>query len=316
MNNILTFLFVLTLFGLSNGESNGNSYDYSMTSTCTTQDGDGCMEWTHRGTIKEKISSSCFPENTYVITSNGIVQMKDLSIGNNLLGYNTNTDTTEFSEMPTWFHYDRISKIPYMTVSTNDGSITSSGSHNIAFINDNEDDIFYKYTSSISDSDSLIGFTFDKNNLEYQSVGEHNVIKIEEIEQVGMYAPYTRLHNYFVSDDGKNFYLAHLFAHITNPTRYEYVVSAIFNPLSRFYTVDEIQDVYFNPIAKSLYNIMSLYEYPITSLSELRRRLNDDDNLPIQPLATGYNLFEASTYLSLLVHTHTMNARVNGTATR
>jgi hypothetical protein len=317
MNSIRTFVLILTLFGLLvSGNNDDGAYDYSMKSTCTTQDSGMCTEWSHSGTIKQN-TGSCFPENTYVITSEGITQMKDLYVGSDLLGYNTYTELTEFSEMPTWFHYDRNVQIPYINVLTKDGSITSSSMHNIAFTNDGDSNDFYKYTSELSENDNLIGFTFDQNNLEDQNVRECDIIKTETVNQVGMYAPYTKLHNYFVSDDRKNFYLAHSFAHVKNPAKYEYAVSTVFNTLLRFYNVDETQDVYLNPIAKSLYNIMSLYENPVNYVSSLRRRLGDDEGGSedyTQSFTTGYNLLEISSYLGLLAHTHASSVNVNGTA--
>lgn len=157
---------------------------------------------------------------------------------------------------------------------------------------------------------------------------------------MGLYAPYTILNNYFVSDDSIHFYLVHSYAVIENPVKYEYIVSKIFNMLSSFVTVDETQNSFLNPIAKILHNTFQLYENPTSlfkfffgiTLKEIGvnnnnndynnninnndyniDNNNNDDNNDNRIAITliGYNAFEVTYFLSILAHTHVTN--VNST---
>lgn len=319
MNSLLIY-FLLATIALSTvlADTDDNSFDYDMTSTCTTQDSGLCTEWKHSGKIKHGSNSGCFPENTYTITLNGLTQMKDLHIGDHLLSYDIYSGSTVFSEMPTWFHFVRNETLDYIVIETKYGSLTASPSHNIGFSSQFSKLEMFMHASDLNVDNNLIGFTYQSNSLETTNVQEHPVIGTFKVTKNGIYAPYTRLNNYFVSDDGVHFYLAHSYAVVNNPMVYEYAVGKTFDMLSRFVHVDETQNSFLNPIAKSLHSVFQLYENPTSVFSSfLRSRMlgskSDDDERT--RTSTGYNVLEFTDFLTLLAHTHATSANVNANTT-
>jgi hypothetical protein len=246
--------------------------------------------------------------------------MKYLHIGDHLLSYDIYSGSTMFSEMSTWFHFVRNETLEYIILETKDGTLTTSPSHNIGYSSQTEEIAMFSLAINLNAGENLIGFDYFPNSLETTIVQEHTITKISKINLMGMYAPYTRINNYFVSDDGKHFYLAHSYAVVENPVVYEYVVGKTFDMLSTFVTIDESQNTFLNPIAKSLHSVFQLYEDPVSALRYLRtsfRRLtskSDDDE--IVKTSVGNNVLEIADALSLIAHTHISggsNQTSNGT---
>lgn len=309
LQTIFTY-FLLATMVVANDD---DSFEYDMTSTCTTQDNGLCTEWKHSGKIKQESSSGCFPESTYTITLNGLTQMKDLRIGDHLLSYDIYSGSTVFSEMPTWFHFVRNESLDYVVIETKDGSLTASPSHNIGFSSEDSELAMFSHAIDLNVGNNLIGFVYSPTSLENTDVQEHQIVGMFKDNKMGMYAPYTRMNNYFVSDDGVHFYLAHSYAVIENPVAYEYVVSKTFDMLSRFVQIDETQISFLNPIAKSLHSVFQLYEDPTSIVRFLRRALTaktDDDERA--RTSAGYNVLEISDFLAVVAHTHATS--VNTTA--
>lgn len=306
------FLFAIVAINYINADSDDNEFDYSMTSTCTIQDDGLCTEWRHSGKIKQGSSGGCFPESTYVITLNGLTQMKDLHIGDHLLSYDIYSGSTVFSEMPTWFHFVRNETLDYVVIETKDGSLTASPSHNIGFSSEDSELTMFMHATDLDVDVNLIGFTYQSKSLETTNVQKHPIVGMYKVSKMGLYAPYTRLNNYFVSDDGVHFYLAHSYAVIHNPMAYEYLVGKTFDMLSGFVTIDETQNSFLNPIAKSLHSVFQLYENPMSVVyGALRRSLKSDDDEIIIGSA-GYTVLEISDFLAVVAHTNV--ASVNATA--
>jgi len=215
----------------------------------------------------------CFNENTFIMTQTGIIQMKNLKQEDDILGLTTK-NKPEFSKVKLWFHRDTTITSTHKTVETNDGTLTSSFTHNIATINDMRD-IIYKHANDIQHDELLIGLN---NSYIYSS----KVINVYHSKRQGMYAPFTQLGNYFVSDDGNAFYLAHSFAYITDPLKYEYIVHNIFSTFEYINPyINDLDDdnIYINPIAKFMHSSMlNIYDAPIKikkKIYNLRGSLNE-----------------------------------------
>lgn len=318
---MLQFKFLFLLFTIYTNyvisDSDDSAFDYDMTSTCTIQENNICTEWKHSGVIKRANSIGCFPENTYVITLNGLTYMKDLHIGDHLLGYDIYSGSTVFSEMPTWFHFVRNETLEYIVLLTEDGSLTASPFHNIGF-SGNSDIAMFLHASKFDISENLIGFEYSPSSLETTNVQEHKIVDISTKTLMGMYAPYTLINNYFVSDDGKHFYLAHSYAVIENPIAYEYVVGKTFDVLSMFVKIDESQNSFYNPIAKALQSVLQLCENPMSVVKYLRssaRKLSSNNNDDEQvKLVYGYNALEITDFLTVLAHTHATSNSPNNSS--
>ena len=237
--------------------SSEEKYTYSVTSTCDTVTDGICTKWTYSGSIKE--DTQCFPEDSYIMTENGdIIQMKDLRIGDKILGYDSTNDEPIYTEVRAWFHRDRNTEMVYKSIITKESSLTVSDQHNIAIgTSDNkEKSITYSYElpENVKIDDDLVVFD--------------NILKILQGSQIqdiyyknarGLYAPFTVHSNYFVSDDAKHFYLVHSFANLKNPQKYEGYVHSIFD-FAEFVapSINQMKDddeTYLNPVADILARI-------------------------------------------------------------
>jgi hypothetical protein len=217
--------------------------------------------------------------------------------------------------MPTWFHFVRNETLEYVVVQTRDGTLTVSPSHNVGFSSPSDITMF-SHAVDLSVDDNLIGFTYSSSTLETTDVEEHPIVDIIKTTKMGLYAPYTRLHNYFVSDDGVHFYLAHAYAVVENPVAYEYVVGRTFDMLSSFVQVDETQNMFLNPIAKALHSVLQLYEDPFSVVRYLRRLTSKTDDDEFARTSTGANTLEMTDFLTLLAHTHATSVNVTAVLAR
>lgn len=91
--------------------------------------------------------------------------MKNLHVGDYLLGYDFNSGSAIFSEMPTWFHFERNKTSDYIVIETNNGSLTTSPSHNIAISSQNKMRM-YIHASNITINDNLIGLSYSSKNIQ------------------------------------------------------------------------------------------------------------------------------------------------------
>jgi hypothetical protein len=246
------------------------------------------------------------------MTTHGIKKMKYIKQGDDILGL-TSLNEPEFSKVKLWFHRDVTVTNTYKTVETKDGTITSSLTHNIAIF-DELDVVTYKHINNINENDLLVG-------LGESSVFSSEVINEYYSQRQGMYAPLTELSNYFVSDDGNTFYLAHSFAYIGNPLRYEKTIHKIFDAFE--YVNPSVNDIdnddnYVNPVAKFLHSsVLNVYEAPTiirNKLYNLRRAATsgsssrsssssnqDDDDIDFAPISVGINLID---FVMIFTNTH------------
>lgn len=230
-----------------------NAFDVDYTSTCTQTDDGICVKWSHSGEIKEK-TASCFPAGSRVITEDGIKFIEDIEIGTMLLGYNTKTGKNEFMPMELWLHRFGNIESNYYNITTETSGVIASPFHNLAIANDSQPS--FKYAEDFEVGDCLWGDSDDGSM----------VVEINVVKMMGIYAPYTQHGTFYImSPSGPNivtdnFYLAHSFAHIRNPTLYQPVISGIMSAAKMVYpTIHDIspdsKDNYVHPVAKILSNM-------------------------------------------------------------
>lgn len=100
--------------------------------------------------------------------------------------------------------------LEYLKVTVGDGFFETSGKHNLAM-----KDLSWKFAEEVEEGEELFG------------LGAFS--KVEKVEIEGRYAPKTSTYNYFIylegAEDKK--VLAHSWAHIRNPEKYQDIVEII-----------------------------------------------------------------------------------------
>lgn len=103
--------------------------------------------------------------------------MKDIKVGDLVMGSEGGSET--YSEILTWIHRKADTQVPYLSIRTSKGDFVTSQFHNIALKDES--------------------YLFGKELLHKQLYGnEINVNSLENVEEIGMYAPLTRSGNYYV----------------------------------------------------------------------------------------------------------------------
>ena len=109
-----------------------------------------------------------------------------------------------------------------MKLTFEDAYFETSGKHNLAM-----KDLSWRFAEEIEEGEELFGLGVPS--------------KVEKVNSVGRFAPKTSTYNYFVylngAEDKK--VLAHSWAHIRNPERYQSVVEMIESIWQTFYPSEE-----------------------------------------------------------------------------
>lgn len=199
MKQVLLLVALVALISATN-------FDITSTSSCTNFAAGFCTRWEQNGTVQEQLGS-CFPGKARVMTPRGLVSMNALKKGDFVLGWVDGRE--EFTRVTSWFHHDPNVQAEYLKLSLTNGFLEVSDKHNIAM-----DNFEYKFADEVAGG-----------KLFYAG----SVSSIETVSSVGKFAPKTEANNYFVFVEGSQTdkVLAHCFAHIRNPVRYEPIVEFI-----------------------------------------------------------------------------------------
>ena len=204
---------------------NASRFNIMSQSVCNQQSENGnCIKWVQNGTVEEDYGS-CFPSDAKVMTyGEGIVEMKDLKVGQMVLAQNNECYDCPpiYSEVVGWFHKDSDVEYDYLEIKTGEtGTFYTSAYHNIA-IQDGK----YVFAKDLEG----INLFSNKRNKNVGSVKEINT----QTKQ-GMYAPKTRSGNYYIMLNFEAHILAHNYAHIKDPVNYETMVDFMFNTYEYLY---------------------------------------------------------------------------------
>jgi len=182
-----------------------------------------------------------------VLREDGVlIQMDKLKVGDSILAYNPNTGEQEFSEIIAWLHRDPSAYSSYIGIQAQSDILWVSAQHNVAILAD--ETVKYIHAGDIVLGNKLIS---NGNN----STVVHS-IKSEML--YGVYAPYTRLANFYVGTTNAT-YLAHSFAYIRHPVFYECLFAAsmrlaeYINP--SVHIVEDVTSHYLHPVARTLQKI-------------------------------------------------------------
>lgn len=252
-----------------------STYNIAITYTCDTPEDEAnpnkpCRKWTQAGTVEQ--DTACFPGEALVWTGAGVKKMADLQIGDYVLGHNEATGEDELTEVRAWLHRFPNTTRTYATMSTEKGSVSVSDHHNVAVVTDAGaiDYVFAK--------DVLAG-----GMLKTPSGTQTVISRVSKEEKQGLFAPLTQLNNFYVGQTMNAFFLAHSFAHIANPRRYEQALSMVMTTCELFssdlHKVDHHED-YVHPVAKKLSTFFPflLTKAPVTLHKRRLRYSNNNDN--------------------------------------
>jgi len=228
---------------------------------CSKQTPSGCTSWTQAGTIEEE--TSCFPGDSMVLTPEGAKRMDAVQIGDLILGHDESSGMDVFTPIRAWFHRSPAVPHEFLKLSTSQGNIEVSRLHNIAVVTENGLD--FPYAEEISEGSFL-----------KSREGQTQVTaKPEVLVKVGVYAPFTRLSNFYVGTNASSPLLAHSLAHVRFPQTF----ATIFHG---FYSVAELWDEKIHEVTNA-----DVYVHPIASLFQASLSSWVMDTVPQVHLAKG-----------------------------
>lgn len=251
-------------------------FELDTDSICAAENSQGyCTHWRHNGTHWRhngdiKYRSECFPGSSFVKTPNGTKLMSELQIQDMVLVHDPNTIPHQRFE-PVWFWLHRSIKTEaqYIHLKTNISSVTLSAHHNLAYIDPDTGVIAYKFATDFTEKDILV-----------TPMGYQRVTKFSVVNDTGLYAPFTSVGNFYVSSDGKEFYLSHCFANVESPDSWISTMTAIMSVgelfSNEFHHIDSSED-YLHPVCKMLMYYFPNFVHDTSSehYSQLMRRSYD-----------------------------------------
>jgi len=215
-----------------------------------------CVQWEQSGGLS---TPSCFPGDATVMTRTGPKAMADLRIGEEVLGFDHATHQSIFSPVRAWLHRYPEKEVLMKRIEGDRVSIVASGMHSLALQGTDE----YEFASYLTPGKDVL-LTEDGNGAK--------VRKVYNEYANGLFAPLTGTSNYYVGFGANRSVLAHSFAQIRNPRRFERVFHRLID-IAEFFTPtlnDVHTEAYVHPIAQIL---MDLLGYSVVDSPMIRRRL-------------------------------------------
>mmetsp|Transcript_81405 Transcript_81405/g.141312 ORF Transcript_81405/g.141312 Transcript_81405/m.141312 type:complete len:281 (-) Transcript_81405:50-892(-) len=248
-------LVAITLMGCQ-------AYEVKMTYKCNKFQTNTCMEWIQEGAVQQP-TSACFPREAMVTTRAGPKAMSELSIGEEILGFDHATGKPVFTAVRAFLHRDVHAKTAMTLVRTASGTITASPQHLLAV----DGAAAYVFAAELKPGNILVA-----------ADGRKTVVKgVSETAAHGLYAPLTWTSNYFVggpsASEADKYILAHSYAEFHNPRRYEAMFNAMLS-VAEFlspsvHDVNSADEVHIDPVAKFLMRLFGFAPPP----TQLRRAI-------------------------------------------
>ena len=223
----------------------GIAYSISIGYECTKVTPSGCILWTQIGKIEE--GGSCFPGDSLVLTPEGPTRLDVLQVGDLILGHDAATGVDSFTPVRAWLHRAPVVPQEYLKLTTEEGTMEVTRFHNVAVVT--EEGLDFPYAEQITEG-SFLKTREGKTRVQSQSA----------LVKVGVFAPLTRLSNFYVGTNSSNLLLAHSFAHVRFPQTFEPIVQGLVS-LAEFWNpkINEVTDeeMYVHPVAQTLQDIFS-----------------------------------------------------------
>jgi hypothetical protein len=222
----------------------GHTYDIKMNYRCVTLAnftvGLGCSEWEQEGGVQ---TPSCFPGEATVTTKNGPKTMAALKKGEEILGFDRASGRAVFSPVRAWLHRDPTEEVNMVAVKSGAGILVASNRHSLAVKSGNA----YKFAAELEAGHDTLLTANGTDTL---------VEKVYEVYAKGLFAPLTETSNFFVGGhDGTPGILAHSFAQLQEPQRYEAAFHGSLSVAEFFWSsINEVNhgsdEPYVHPIAR------------------------------------------------------------------
>lgn len=248
----VTTFVALSLHGCTNYEI---EVDFTCTERVAAQAGmaaTSCMAWKQKG--KMSSAPACFPGNATVVTPAGPKAISEITIGDELLGFNHASQLQEFSPVRAWLHRDLDADVAMVRISTaGSGDLVASGFHLVATGRDGS----YSFARDLRAQAGQYLVSAAKT-------GNSSVASVAVGTGNGLYAPLTRNSNFFVGD-GNGRFLAHSLAHVSMPHHTALALHGIlsaaefFSP--RLHEVPASARQYLHPVCATLLNLIGV---PVT----------------------------------------------------
>merc|ERR1712228_494152 len=174
--------------------------------------------------------------------------MSDVSLGDELLGFNHATGQTEFSAVRAWLHRDLDAEVLMTNIRTDVGNLVATPMHSLA---SGKGDA-YTFARDFLTGDTLI------------TPGGSAVVRdISLTHGQGLYAPLTMTSNYFVGDGTpESSFLAHNFAHLATPQRYDSAIHGLLSVVELFkpsiHAVGHSERSYVHPVMRVLARVAGI----------------------------------------------------------
>lgn len=201
-----------------------------------------CKQWRQSGYIKED-GKACFSEDAIVVTRKGHQKIGNIQVGDELLGMDHSNGQLVFSKVRAWLHR-KVDVVSEMTViETDAGAVITSPKHSLGIGDAREG----KY---------LFAEELDIGHFLIIANGSAKIRRIRKQNVRGHYSPLTEISNFFVGTSEHSFVLAHSFAHLREPRKYEPLVHGAMSVAelfsSQLHEVDPTSDGYLHPVLRQL----------------------------------------------------------------
>eukprot|EP00747_Dinoflagellata_sp_TGD_P139595 gnl/TRDRNA2_/TRDRNA2_175913_c0_seq1.p1 gnl/TRDRNA2_/TRDRNA2_175913_c0~~gnl/TRDRNA2_/TRDRNA2_175913_c0_seq1.p1 ORF type:complete len:467 (+),score=26.66 gnl/TRDRNA2_/TRDRNA2_175913_c0_seq1:65-1465(+) len=209
---------------------------------------------------------SCFPEHAKVITRFGPLDISEVHIGDELLGFDHAVGRPEFTRMHAWLHREPNEEGIFMKLHTRSGSIVMSPGHNIA-VGNPDNYVFAR--------DARVGDTLLTPN------SKASVTSRSQVKAKGIYAPWTATSNLYVGM-GEDFFLAHGLANV--PSRFTSILNPLFSMLESIFPfihdLDETFDLhYMHPVVSVFWAIVGTLNHEPLAFQGCHRTHSEEDRM-------------------------------------
>lgn len=245
------FLIICANIALGYAGTSGDKYSMRGTSKCVSWNNitNLCDSWEHSSTTI--YTPACFPENTIVFTLAGEKNISDLVIGDNVLGFNHDTNTTEFSEFTSWIHFETTQSYDFVEIVSQNGNLTSSPFHNIAYYDNGAVVYDYAYNSGVYHS------LFNGEN-------GNDIMSSSIVKQKGIYSPLMKNYNFFIKTGNGSMVLVHCFAHTIDPLNKQFYFGHVYSFLNWINAAPDVETnhnvtQYMNPTIHTMANVFGSF---------------------------------------------------------
>lgn len=109
------------LLAIAGSNAKVKTFQFQRVLTCSIQTATSCIDWIENTVLNAQYTedSSCFPEDTFVLTASGPKQISRLKVGEEVWGYDQEKEMDRFSTVLGWLHRDEWAESIFQRITTN-----------------------------------------------------------------------------------------------------------------------------------------------------------------------------------------------------